>query len=433
MSRASRARRQARQRRQERRSTGRATPSGTRGDLADARGMADQLLRLAASTRGPQQVRALDALAGLPLDIVLSTAEALLVVVVSTVWTRGWSPAEAARAVRLRSRAPAGRLAAAAIAADHRGRAPATLDARWAAEVSSMARPDGAATGWAATWAAGEGLGRRQTCALLAEVLAALWGLPFIDPVIPAPGTTAARGSSHRPDGTVDPVLGRIRSLLAKAEATTFEAEAEAYTAKAAELMARHAVTAAALAASSGAMSGETPTAIRVYVDAPYVEPKTLLLQGIATAHRCRAVGLQGLDMSSVIGFATDLAAVELVYTSLLVQAATALAAMAAAAPAGTHTRSARYRTAFWTGYAVRIGQRLVDAVEDVYASHEGDDGTITGVDFLPVLAARADAVDEELQARFPDLRSATGQRWLDPAGWAGGVAAADAAHLHRG
>jgi len=74
-------------------------------------------------------------------------------------------------------------------------------------------------------------------------------------------------------------VLQKVRGLLAKAESTEFEAEAAALTAKAQELMTRHAIDRAAL--HVGQAVGR-PSIIRVAIEAPYVDPKSLLLQLVA-------------------------------------------------------------------------------------------------------------------------------------------------------
>ena len=56
--------------------------------------------------------------------------------------------------------------------------------------------------------------------------------------------------------------------------------------------------------------------------------------------------------MSAVVGFAADVAATEVLFTSLLVQAQTAMQAAAATAPAGARTRSRSFRSAFLVAYA---------------------------------------------------------------------------------
>ena len=222
-------------------------------------------------------------------------------------------------------------------------------------------------------------------------------------------------------------MLVRIRALLAKAESTTFEAEAMAFTAKAQELMTRHAIDASLL--QNGAGSDEQPVMVRLPVDAPYADVKSLLLQTVAEVGRCRAVFHSGLAMSTVVGFAADVPAVELLFTSLLLQAQTALADTAARAPAGTRTRSQSYRSAFLLAYTERIGDRLQETNDEVFAEVEAEKGGA----FLPVLRSRDAAVDDHLAERFGELTTGRVRGGYDAAGWAGGRTAADNARLHAG
>ena len=80
-------------------------------------------------------------------------------------------------------------------------------------------------------------------------------------------------------------MLNRIRTLLAKAEATEFAAEAETFTAKAQDLMTRHAIDEALLRAA-----GDQPIEIegvRVHIHNPYATEKVQLLNQVARANRC--------------------------------------------------------------------------------------------------------------------------------------------------
>lgn len=129
-------------------------------------------------------------------------------------------------------------------------------------------------------------------------------------------------------------MLARVRALLAKAESTEHESEAMAFTAKAQGLITKHAIDLAALQSEQPVT--ESPQQIRLFIDPPYADAKALLLQTIAEQTRCRTVFHATLTMSSVIGYPTDLTAVEMLLTSLLVQAQRALAEASAAAPAGS-------------------------------------------------------------------------------------------------
>jgi len=219
---------------------------------------------------------------------------------------------------------------------------------------------------------------------------------------------------------TADPgVLHKVRALLAKAESTTFAEEAEALTAKAQALMDRHAIDRAVLAEASGSAGG--PEGRTVLVEAPYARPKFQLLSELARANRCRAVLETRSGVATVVGFPEDQETVELLYTSLLVQATRAM--LHRGTDARSRTRA--YRQAFLLAYAARIGQRLREAaaaaVADATRAHGGS--------LLPVLQGREDAVERHLADAFPRLRSMRVTA-SDPAGYAAGHAAADRARI---
>jgi hypothetical protein len=216
-------------------------------------------------------------------------------------------------------------------------------------------------------------------------------------------------------------VLERVRALLAKAESTTFPAEAEALTAKAQELMARHAIDAVVVA--GGSASGAVGSR-RFVVDDPYARAKVQLLTEVATASSCRAVWSQGLGIVTVFGHAGDLDAVDLLHTSLLVQASAAMQVAATGGPGSRH-RSRGFRNAFLLGFATRIGERLREASARAVAEAARDHGS----GLLPVLASRAEAVDTAVQDACPDLVSRRVSA-SDGRGWAAGSAAARRADL---
>ncbi|MEJ2870073.1 DUF2786 domain-containing protein [Actinomycetospora sp. OC33-EN08] len=333
-------------------------------------------------------------------------ADRALLDAVDPLWDRGWTPRDLVEIVRRRLGAAAVPLVTDLVAADA-ARRPATfstagVDARrwWDAD-----RP------LVTAWRTSRGLDRAAAGAAVLRLVGTLLVLPRL-PVVPDGG----------PDTTgVDPkVLARVRALLAKAESTTFAQEAEALSAKAQELMARHALAAAVV--SEG--SGPVPTAgvRRLWLDAPYTSAKSSLVHQVAGANRCRAVSLDALDLVTVVGHPTDLDTVELLATSLLVQAGRAMAASAA----GSRTRS--FRHAFLLSYATRIGERLREAG----AAAEAEARAESGDALLPVLAARGEAVERTVTELFPRL---TTKRFSvgNGAGWQAGRDAADAATLQVG
>lgn len=375
--------------------------------------------------------RLIDALTAVPATQLDRIAEAQLLRMLSTLWGSGWQPAELYRQARIAGVSPETvRLAGWLIATDHANRRAATLDRRWIEQVDGLQLPavDGT-PGWLERWTTAELLSRREVVNAIVDLHAVLLRLPAIEELIPPPGSTrvdplgAARASAS---ATSDPVLQRIRALLAKAESTTFEAEALAFTAKAQELMTRHAIDMVAVA---GATGDGRPIVVRVPIDAPYVDAKSLLLQTVAGATRCRTVFSGELAFSSVVGFASDVAATEVLFTSLLLQAQQAMAEAARHTPPGTRTRSKAFRSSFLAAYTHRIGQRL----DEVNRSVVAESAVTYGEALLPVLRSREVAVEEALTERFGTLRSKRVRGAYDEAGWASGSQAADLARLASG
>ena len=114
--------------------------------------------------------------------------------------------------------------------------------------------------------------------------------------------------------------------------------------------------------------------------------------------------------------------AVQILVTSLLVQAGRAMTAEGRGSGGGGHARSRSFRQSFLVAYADRIGERLQETAEGGTAEASDDR-------LLPVLAARASAVDDTVAGSFGEL-SSKAVSGHDPAGRNAGRAAADAATL---
>ena len=172
--------------------------------------------------------------------------------------------------------------------------------------------------------------------------------------------------------------------------------------------MAKYSIDHALLAAESG--REQTPGGRRIAVDNPYEAPKATLLQTVAQANRCRVVWSKEIGLVTVIGFPADLDAVELLFTSLLVQANTAMLRAGGKQDAYGRSRTRAFRTSFLVSYAIRIGERLSAAAghaeqeavaEQQRAAPDAAGGSGGGTDLVPFLAARHQAVDDAVDGMF--------------------------------
>jgi Protein of unknown function (DUF2786) len=225
--------------------------------------------------------------------------------------------------------------------------------------------------------------------------------------------------------------LARIRKLLAKAERAGTPEEARTYTEKAVELMARHGVDAALLAAAEPGR--DEIGASRVELADPYSAGKARLLGWTAAALRCRAVLHQAgggrVGAVTVLGYRSDRERVEVLFTSLLLQAARELARCRPVRPGES---VAAYRRSWLHGFAVEVYRRLADAEERAAAGAGGAAGGGTAgraEQTALVLADRQARVDRAYAEAFPAL--GRGRRpSLSGSGFAAGTAAGERADL---
>lgn len=356
-----------------------------------------------------------------------SSLESCLKYSITTLWKRGWQPVDVLRVVVRDLKAPHQHLTRAGIAEELSGYASATVDPRWSAQlaeaevtvwwpreltaVTACARshPDG--------WA--------DFIARTLELIHTLACLPELEVLDPIPGTAVP--TRPGPRSTADErILARVRALLAKAESTSFPAEAETFTAGAQALMARHSIDHALLAATGRAPADE-PTGRRIGIDAPYEAPKMSLLDAVASANRCRAVWAKPFGFATVVGYPTDLDTVEILFTSLLVQASAAMTREGTRAYRGGGSRTRAFRQSFLLSYAHRIRERLTEATRQETATAAAEPGN---ANLLPVLSCRDGAVQDATTAMFPHLTVHSAGAARDHEGWISGRAAADLATL---
>jgi Protein of unknown function (DUF2786) len=353
-------------------------------------------------------------------------------------WRAGWQPAELTRHAGRELSQQHVSVAADMIAAEMSGYPAATVDQRWAAQVTSSGSWWGRDADYLPAWARRSGAagGLRDAAATAIELLHLFQHLPVLERLLPLPGTARTIVAGHAPAagaaGQADErMLSRIRALLAKAEATEFAEEAEALSARAQELMAKYSIDQALLAADSG--RADRPSGRRIAVDNPYEGPKTSLLQAVALANRCRVIWSKEVGLATVVGFAADLEAVELLFTSLLVQADSAMLRAGSRQDAYGRSRTRAFRQSFLVSYAVRIGERLAEAAEHATQEAAAERQAAASTALVPFLAARRQAVDDAVDEMFGGaLKRGRSVRATDAEGWASGRAAADLASLHN-
>jgi hypothetical protein len=339
----------------------------------------------------------LDTLTVAPAAEVDAALDDALRVALERLFRRGWQPAELHRVIARLGDPVQAQLVTEGVAAYLTQFAQ--VDPQWLAQAGELPR---------STRRADRVTRLDSALSLLIE----LRKLPPIEVLIPPPGTTAPVRAPRPGD---DRMLDRVRGLLAKAESTDFPAEAEAYSAKAQELIARHSI---ADALTSRDRVEVVPFARRIGVDHPYESEKASLLDAVARANHCHTVWSPELGFSTILGFDADIDGVELLYTSLLVQANKA---MARDEPAKGKARVKAFRRSFLIAYAVRIGERMRQTIRQEIDRHS---------DLLPVLRSRDLQVQEAVQKIFPNTVRSRGSRVHSLEGWESGRAAADEAQL---
>jgi hypothetical protein len=195
--------------------------------------------------------------------------------------------------------------------------------------------------------------------------------------------------------------LATVRKLLAKAERAATAAESEIYTAKAVELMARHGIDAAVAAAADPGSDEIGP--LRIAMQDPYSAGKARLLGWTAAALGCRWV-LHGawagkVAAVTVFGHASDRERVEMLYTSLLLQATAQLVRVRPPRPGESVSA---YRRSWLEGFSAQVHRRLVEAGERA-AGHAAARTSAHGGVAL-VLADRRRRVDRQFDTTFPRL-----------------------------
>lgn len=375
------------------------------------------------STAAAAIVDALVAVQGGADERVVDTAVTLVLSAqLARLWEGGWLPVDVYEMARRQHSDLAASLAVDAIADNAAQHASAVVHPRWQAQLDQLdaqrwwdhSRPH------ASQWTERHRLARRDTLRTVIELLGLFKTMAPLPVIVPPPGHVPAQ-QPRTPSGPVDEkMLSKVRALLAKAESTSFSEEAEALSAKAQELMARYSIERAMTEPPD-----QTPvaSACRIWLNPPYVGAKSLLVAEVASANRCRTVSYEKLGFVTVLGDDVDLDVVEVLSTSLMVQATRAMLAAGRQITYSGQSRTRSFRHSFLIAYATRIGERLRDVTEESVAA--------AGNDLVPVFARREQAVDELFDALFARRVSRRSFSVGSSAGYGAGRAAADQAVLN--
>lgn len=225
-------------------------------------------------------------------------------------------------------------------------------------------------------------------------------------------------------------ILTRIRAVLTKAERASTPEEGESYFAMAAKLIAKYGVDEALLSFASPTKSEVNSRYFTC--PNPYSMDKVSLLAAIARSLGCQIVLInKDRELPSnqdrvcrVFGFESDLDRVALLYTSLLVQAASALLyAEIVDKPANENTKS--FKVSWSAGFTHAVQNRLeaaeAEAVSNAAAATPG-----TSVEL--VMIDRSNEVATAFKAAYPKL--ATVSRSFAGTGWGHGVKAGNKANI---
>lgn len=202
--------------------------------------------------------------------------------------------------------------------------------------------------------------------------------------------------------------LDKVRKLLAKAEAEgVTPEEAEALTAKAAELMARYGIEQAQLESRGAQPSQFIPAERVIGIGNPWASVRATMLGGIAKAMRCKCVQLNNSGKPGVrvhvFGAEADIERAEMLYTSLLLQMASAL--RNAQAPA--YVRSTRaWSRSFLLGYVSAVCARVREAEGSAREQAKRQDAASGTKSTELVLVSREQQISAAVRETYPHIRT---------------------------
>jgi hypothetical protein len=222
-------------------------------------------------------------------------------------------------------------------------------------------------------------------------------------------------------------VMRKVRSLLELAEDAGTEHEATNARERAEALMIKHAIDEAILA-EAGPEAREEVTSREITLTSPYADEKSLLLTEIAEVNRVRTVSptrpFHGKLPATLVGYPSDLDRVEVLFTSLLLQASREVMQVRPGEPSWIEAKLfgreslTTYRRSWMLGFSETVGQRLRRIHGEQQAQAEARNTTGHGTEL--VLADRQAAVDDAFAHLFPN----SGTRWVGSSGTGHGAGA---------
>ena len=239
-----------------------------------------------------------------------------------------------------------------------------------------------------------------------------------------------------------DKVLAKVRALLDQAEATDYEEEAHAFISGAERLMAKYGIE-EALVLAAGKPVEDTIGFRRFYVDAgKYESPRLSLVSRIARAHGLTQIIQAGRKEFSpelndwykadaddrgprpkreyvkwieVCGFESDLDYVDMLVTSLSLQAAEAVHAPEMVAKMRSETNAPghviAWKNAFLIGFTDRVSDRIRQArkeatreAEEAFAAEQAEAETVVSTSVELALRDKDQAVKSVFDTKYPKL-----------------------------
>lgn len=245
-------------------------------------------------------------------------------------------------------------------------------------------------------------------------------------------------------------ILRKVRGLLDTAESLAEggnEEAAAAYNDKAHALLSKYALDAALLETRQS--THDEVIVKKVYCGSRFWLRETSLLHGVAVTNGCRTVRHRlrqrrdendnyvgryyGRDVAAymdIVGFERDIAAVEMLWTSLLVQSASALEIAIRSLPPGSNRWS--FSINFLDAFNETVRVRLMKLRHEAVRAREAE-AQDANESLLPVLQDRDKRVSAAVNERYGRLRANRLRGGSTYAGTDEGGAAGHAAHLGTG